>query len=388
MMIRRDDRHRSGRSHRHQGGFIITIELILITTILVIGSLAGLAAIRDALFKHYMTQQSRELVVEDANGRALGEVFDVDEHDAPRILYFDRSQPPTLSRALIGIRDDRFSSREPLYYETPNCTGDPCIKSPSDEATDSRDIAGDINAGSVSYLHALQGGPVYAIGPGDPAALPGFLYRGTPQQCPFDGVDVASRWISQKVIAGAPCEQYTLDDPQSVAADTTCLLSTGIVDLCTPPPGTVAQDDILTNYFGPVDALVNTTLGTVNALPTCSLLGVCVPEVELGTLYCPAGTSLDEGGDLVTALVRSLFDQLRATADLGLIEPLLQTVTDLLPGELTCSAVEGFQLAESVPSADDPTRNALEDLVAPFRLRAPTTSSTEWIRTSPDGEGL
>lgn len=376
------------RTRRRQGGFIITIELILITSILIIGSLVGLAAIRDALFKHYMTQQSRELVVEDANGRALGEVFDVDEHDAPRILYFDRSPPSGINRALIGIRDDRFSSREPLYYATPNCSGDPCIKSASDEATDSRDIASDVNAGSVSYLHALQGGPVYAIGPGDPAALPGFLYRGTPQQCPFDGVDVQSRWISQKVIAGAPCEQFTLDDPQSVQADTTCLLSTGIVDLCTPPPGTVAQDDILSNYIGPVDALVDTTLGTVNALPTCALLGVCVPEVEVGTLYCPAGTSLDEDGDLVTALVRTLFDQLRATTDLGLIEPLLGAVTNTLPGELTCSAVEDFQLAESVPSADDPTRNALDALVAPFQLRAPTTASSNWIRTPPDGEGL
>ncbi|WP_158773496.1 hypothetical protein [Cobetia sp. L2A1] len=373
---------------RRQGGFIITIELILITSILIIGSLVGLAAIRDALFKHYMTQQSRELVVEDANGRALGEVFDVDEHDAPRILYFDRSQPPTISRALIGIRDDRFSSREPLYYATLNCSGDPCIKSISDEATDSRDIVGDLYGGSVSYLHALQGGPVYAIGPGEPAALPGFLYRGTPQQCPFTGSDVQSRWISQKVISGVPCEAFTLDDTQDVEADTTCLLSTGVLDLCTPPPGFVAQDDILSNYIGPVDALVTSTLGTVNVLPTCSLLGVCVPEVEVGTLYCPAGTILNEDGDLVTALVRSLFDQLRATADLGLIEPVLQTVTNLLPGELTCTASGGFQLAETVPAADDPTSNALENLEAPFQLRASTTTSSEWFRTPANGEGL
>ncbi|MDO6786326.1 hypothetical protein Q4589_01850 [Cobetia marina] len=375
------------RSPGRQGGFIITIELILITSILIIGSLVGLAAIRDALFKHYMTQQSRELVVEDANGRALGEVFDVDEHDAPRILYFDRSQPPVVSRALIGIRDDRFSSREPLYYATANCSGDPCIKSASDEATDSRDIAGDVNAGSVSYLHALQGGPVYAIGPGEPAALPGFLYRGTPQQCPFSGRDVQSRWISQKVIAGTPCETFTLEEQQNPPADTSCLLSTGVLDLCTPPPGTVAQDDILTNYLGPVDALVDATLGTVNALPTCSLLGVCVPEVEVGTLYCPVGTQLQEDGDLVTALVRSLFDQLRATTDLGLIEPLLQQVTNLLPGTLECSAEGGFQLVESVPSAENPSDNALEGLAAPFQLRSPGSTGNVWFRTSPDGEG-
>ena len=153
------------------------------------------------------------------------------------------------------------------------------------------------------------------------------------------------------------------------------------------PPDTVSQDDILSNSIGPVDALVDTTLNTVNALPTCALLGVCVPEVEVGTLYCPTGTSLDEDGDLVTALVRTLFDQLRATTDLGLIEPLLEEVTNTLPGELTCSAVEDFQLAESVPSADDPTRNALDALVTPFQLRSPGSTSNVWFRTSPDGEG-
>lgn len=387
MAIRRAGKSPLGSSRRRQAGFIITIELILITTILVIGSLAGLAAIRDALFKYYMTQQSRELVVEDASGRALGEVFDVDEHDAPRILYLDRSQPPTIQRALIGIRDDRFSSREPLYYETLSCTGVPCIKSSSDEATDSRDIAGDINAGSVSYLHALQGGPVYAIGPGDTEALPGFLYRGTPQQCPFEAVDVQSRWISQKVIAGTPCEAFTLEEPQNPPADTSCLLSNGTVDFCSPPTGYQSQDDVLSNFLGPVDALVTSILGTLNASPTCTVLGSCVPYVEVGTLYCPDGTTLTDDGNLESAITRSLFDELRATMDLGLVEPVLETVTRVLPGTLECSVEGGFQLAESVPSAEDPSDNALEGLAAPFQLRSPTTASDVWYRTSSDREG-
>jgi hypothetical protein len=89
----------------------------------------------------------------------------------------------------------------------------------------------------------------------------------------------------------------------------------------------------------------------------------------------------------VTALVRSLFDQLRATTDLGLIEPLLQQVTNLLPGTLECSAEGGFQLAESVPSAENPSDNALEGLAAPFQLRSPGSAGNVWFRTSPDGEG-
>ena len=66
---------------RRQGGFIITVELLLIATILVIGSIVGVIAIRDALVKRIAQQRSQAVLVIDDGGRVLGEAlgFDAEE---------------------------------------------------------------------------------------------------------------------------------------------------------------------------------------------------------------------------------------------------------------------------------------------------------------------
>jgi hypothetical protein len=243
-----------------QKGFIITIELILISTVLVIGTFVGVVAIRDALFKQYIQKQSRDVYVTDSDGRVLGKAIDYDEHEAPRIPYIDRTVEPASPdpahrnyRALIGIRDDRFTSREPVYYDGANCTGTPCIKAPSDETADNVGIDNLSATGAVGYIYKLQDGPTYAIGR-SPDGIKGYLFRETANSCPVSPELIQSRYISQKVVTGSPCEAVSVGtgggDGDFVAdADTSCLVAAddplGLIPDCTCPAGFTDQNDVL-----------------------------------------------------------------------------------------------------------------------------------------------
>ncbi len=200
------------RVRQYQGGFIITLELILVSTILVIGTFIGVVALRDVLFKQYVEKQSRDIYVSDSNGLVLGQALSFDQHEAPRIPYIDRLVPPLSPdpahrnyRALISIRDDRFTTREAVYYDGENCTGTPCIKAPSDEKEDNIGIDNVAATGAVGYLYKSQAGPTYAIGR-SPNGITGYLFRDTGNACPISPDAVRSRYMSEKVVTGSPCE--------------------------------------------------------------------------------------------------------------------------------------------------------------------------------------
>tara|TARA_R110001583_G_scaffold93541_1_gene236495 strand:- start:3963 stop:5171 length:1209 start_codon:yes stop_codon:yes gene_type:complete len=380
----------SGAGWRHQGGFIVTLELILIVTILVFGSLVGVVAVRDALFKYYVGQQSQQAVISDANGNVLGKAVDFDEHEAPRIFYIDRGQRQNF-RALVGIRDDRFTGREPLYFAGASCQGDPCIKSPSNETADSSGVDGIAATGAVGYLYGLQGTPTYAIGPtlDGGSGLPGFLYRETAFNCPFAAERVGSRWISQKVVVGAPCETYTIPEAQKQPAITDCLVNLG--ETCTPPEGAVDQGSILESNSEPVQAQLATTINSLNL--TLGTLGLALPSFDIGEIYCPAGTELEDDGNLATTIVyyamNTLLEPIREDP---LVESTAGDAIDntLLPltGELNCVADVDLKLAESVPNPNDPALNALEGLQPPFRISLPVDAGPDaWYPTEPNGEG-
>ena len=63
--------------------------------------------------------------------------FDV--HETPIVTFVDYGARVDGSgnelnfRALIGVRDDRFTSRQPIFYSNASCTTDPCIAGPSVE---------------------------------------------------------------------------------------------------------------------------------------------------------------------------------------------------------------------------------------------------------------
>jgi len=381
----------------YQQGYILTIELILIITILIIGSIGGVILVRDALIKRHQTKVDNQITVVDANNRPLGIAVSFDEHQAPLIFYTDRGANNTY-RALIGIRDDRFTSREAVYYDAPNCQGNPCLKGLSDEATDSQGVSKLNNTGNVSYINALQQGPNYAIGQLGNTAI-GQLLRSTPQQCPANSEQILSRYVSQKVVTGSPCESFEIDKQP---ADSSCLV--GVTALGNPLLGTSdqglsqscdtcqsgyeSQGDILDLYLPQVEPLLNTAL---NAL---SLVGIGTSvDIELGTICCPEGTRLEEDENIVETLVFTVLKTTFELVGIDLVNNLIISETLSLigiePGVTYCKTSLNLVNAEQVINITT-GELALSSLTPPFKVLLPVHSgqnSTTWIHTPPKGEG-
>lgn len=381
----------------YQQGYILTIELILIITILIIGSIGGVILVRDALIKRHQTKVDNQITVVDANNRPLGIAVSFDEHQAPLIFYTDRRANNTY-RALIGIRDDRFTSREAVYYDAPNCQGNPCLKGLSDEATDSQGVSKLNNTGNVSYINALQQGPNYAIGQLGNTVI-GQLLRSTPQQCPANSEQILSRYVSQKVVTGSPCESFEIDKQP---ADSSCLV--GVTALGRPLVGTdgrelavscdtcqtgyESQGDILDLYLPEVESLLK------DALKALKLVGIGTNfDIELGTICCPEGTRLEEDENIVETLVFTILQTTFELAGIDLVNNLIISETLSLigiePGITYCKTSLNLVNAEQVINITT-GEPALSSLTPPFKVLLPVHSgqnSTTWIHTPPKGEG-
>ena len=381
----------------YQQGYILTIELILIITILIIGSIGGVILVRDALIKRHQTKVDNQITVVDANNRPLGIAVSFDEHQAPLIFYTDRGANNTY-RALIGIRDDRFTSREAVYYDAPNCQGNPCLKGLSDEATDSQGVSKLNNTGNVSYINALQQGPNYAIGQLGNTVI-GQLLRSTPQQCPANSEQILSRYVSQKVVTGSPCESFEIDKQP---ADSSCLV--GVTALGRPLVGTdgrelavscdtcqtgyESQGDILDLYLPEVESLLK------DALKALKFVGIGTNfDIELGTICCPEGTRLEEDENIVETLVFTILQTTFELAGIDLVNNLIISETLSLigiePGITYCKTSLNLVNAEQVINITT-GEPALSSLAPPFKVLLPVHSgqnSTTWIHTPPKGEG-
>ncbi|MEP4889547.1 MAG: hypothetical protein ABJV04_05940 [Aliiglaciecola sp.] len=340
-----------------QQGFVLTIELILLVTILVIGSFVGIVAVRDALYKQKIKQLDNTIVVADSNGTVMGEVVNLDEHDAPQLFYIDRTatEPAQNYRALIGVRDDRFTSREPIYYTQLNCQGDPCIKPVSSESLDNSGVSRLPNTGAVSYFQALQGGPNYAIGR-SPNGIPGFLYKQTLEVCPMPeliggiGSPIGSRYVSQKVVTGEPCES-----PVNLPLD------------AGQPPLTCSSNDPIGALGAPIAARCDAACGSNNGSCACpsgyyQVSGGLVDSLGLDGQCCPIGSEFTE------------------TSALGLG----------VGGNALCAGLN-LKKAVSVANINDPNQNALEPFTPPFQINLPAaggrTEGDQWYSTQPQGEG-
>ncbi|WP_261765641.1 hypothetical protein [Pseudoalteromonas elyakovii] len=353
--------------------------------------------VRDALIKRHQTKVDNQITVVDANNRPLGIAVSFDEHQAPLIFYTDRGANNTY-RALIGIRDDRFTSREAVYYDAPNCQGNPCLKGLSDEATDSQGVSKLNNTGNVSYINALQQGPNYAIGQLGNSVI-GQLLRSTPQQCPANSEQILSRYVSQKVVTGSPCESFEIDKQP---ADSSCLV--GVTALGNPLLGTSdqglsqscdtcqtgyeSQGDILDLYLPQVEPLLNTAL---NAL---SLVGIGTNvDIELGTICCPEGTRLEDDENIVETLVFTILQTTFELVGIDLVNNLIISETLSLigiePGITYCKTSLNLVNAEQVINITT-GEPALSSLTPPFKVLLPVHSGqnrTTWIHTPPKGEG-
>lgn len=368
--------------NQRQQGFVVTLEILLLVTVLVLGSLAGIVAIRDALIKHYVSKQSQKTLVVDDEGRVLGEAVDYDEHDAPRLFYIDRTRDLNY-RVLIGVRDDRFTSREPIYYQGSSCMGDPCIKTTSDEGTDNSGADRVSGSGAVSYFNALQGQPNYAVGRGL-TGLPGALFSESSNECPIPPGAIGSRWNSQNVVTGVPCESFSFDDDgASEPAYTSCLVDT--LQPCECPNGFDDEADLLGTYLPAIETQVASTLTAVNALLSGGgRLPTRLDTPDIGTLCCPDALQL-QGSDLVDAVTFVVVSTV--VQDLGL-SPILQTAVDQvlapLDKDIACESFVQLKAALSVPDANDSDSNALEQFSAPFRINLPSGAGTdEWTSTPP-----
>lgn len=202
-----------------QSGFVITTTMVVVFTIVFIGLLVGLSAVKNAWFKKTAFETSVDVFVMTDAGQVLGKAVDFDEHEAPLVPFVDYDVPAVSGgnyRVLVGVRDDRFTSRERVYYPNSlNCTGQPCIFVPSTEVSgntsvNSRGVDEITGTGGVSYQLATQaGGGVgtrynYAIGSSD-GGLPGHLLRQTETNCVINIPDPSqdtyiSYWQSQRVV--------------------------------------------------------------------------------------------------------------------------------------------------------------------------------------------
>lgn len=184
---------RTRRPGRRQAGFIISMEAVLVISILGIGLFAGLAAVRNALFKYYLARQDMSFVVYDSSTppRWLGTAVGFDAFEAPLLPFVDYGvkHPAAANarnlRALVGVRNDRFTSHQPVFYSGTDCTGTVCIAQETSSGSE-----------AVAALYAMQGGPVYAVGAGpSEKQRQGALYRSSEAGC---GASMQSKWVSQQ----------------------------------------------------------------------------------------------------------------------------------------------------------------------------------------------
>ncbi len=193
-----------------QSGFVISLELILILTVLVIGTLVGVIAVRNALFELRENKLASTVIVKDSSDPVFYfKPVSYDLCEAPQILCRDPGYTlpaPTLGPAeglfaLVAIRPDRFATRDRIYYTTTDCTGAAYIAAPGDSSL------------PIGYLNALQvdanGDAVsYGVGQDDATTPAGVLYRSTTMDAAAL-TTIASVWTS----LDPDCLLFTGADP-------------------------------------------------------------------------------------------------------------------------------------------------------------------------------
>ena len=167
------------RKNRYQAGFVITVEMLLIFTLVILAVLVALAALRNALVDSGLVLRPQLVFDSSApDSRLVGKVFDFSDSETPRIRRRDPNNGLTV---LLGVRPGRFASRAPVFYSGPDCTGVPYVKGPA--------FLGPVAAVSpaleerLSVFNRLQG-IVYAVGAPTAVSVAGTLFRDAPSSTP------------------------------------------------------------------------------------------------------------------------------------------------------------------------------------------------------------
>lgn len=216
---------------KRQDGFILSIEAILVITILGIGLFVGISAVRNALaVRNAYRDHTRFLVVAD-NGLLIGEAVGFDEYDTPLVPFVDYHPSGKNYRTLIGVRPDRFTSRQAVFYEDEDCqpSAAVCLAQPDSTLAASIFLALDMSSAvsyrvlpGESYLSAMQGedgAPLYGVGGAPTGASGGLLFRTTGAPCGAD--ELRAVWYSRA--PGSDRGGLCLALPESTAPDLTFL---------------------------------------------------------------------------------------------------------------------------------------------------------------------
>tara|TARA_R100001377_G_scaffold82177_2_gene62301 strand:- start:5357 stop:6169 length:813 start_codon:yes stop_codon:yes gene_type:complete len=227
---------------RKQTGFILSLEAVLLFTVLGIGLLLGLSALRNALFKYYVSQQDERFIAADSSVPAIliGKVIGFDKYNAPQVVFVDYHNSSTNPlpggfnyRTIIGVRDDRFTSGQVLFYSANSCQAGPvCIASPGSEIANTLVGNRTTLTGTISYLNAMQGSdsPSYAVGRNlSASSTQDLLYRSTTAACT---VTIQSMWVSETVLDSGSCiavsPNFVNSDLSSFKEAVEVLMPTGV----------------------------------------------------------------------------------------------------------------------------------------------------------------
>lgn len=211
---------------RRESGFIITLELILLLTIMGVVFIFALALIQKHLIESISEPFGRSILVFDSTGpkgnsRAIGRATSFNVYEAPQIVYRipDKTEPIA---ALLAVRPSNFTTRQSVYYTNAGCTGSTYMLNPLSPISPT--------VGEISDLYALQG-TAFAIGV-DPAnaAKTNVLFRSQPGVAPI--ATPLSRWISERYVANC---QPVAPDPILTAALIPAAIVVDMNTLYTPP---------------------------------------------------------------------------------------------------------------------------------------------------------
>jgi hypothetical protein len=194
--------HRLKRAHQRgtSGGFILTLELLLLLAIFGTVVVFALILVQQHFVKSVSNPFGRTVFVYDSTlpsgsslliGRAVG----FNQLEAPQIIY-RINDPAEPVAALLGVRPANFTTRPSVFYDSATCTGGSWMLDPTNPAAGAW--------GEVSDFYSTQG-TAFAIG--SAGGSQNVLYRSTPGAAP--AVMPQSHWVS---------ERYTLNC-QPVAPD-------------------------------------------------------------------------------------------------------------------------------------------------------------------------
>jgi len=144
---------------RHPGGFVVTIEFLILMAVLVVPLILGVVVVgRKVLtvyldYKDYREAPYQQAIVVDSSvdPKVVGPVVGYDRFEAPLVIFRESKKK---GGVVLGVRPTRVTSYAEVFYSEPTCTSTPEIRKANE--TSSPMISNDnIPAGFLYQDHHL-----------------------------------------------------------------------------------------------------------------------------------------------------------------------------------------------------------------------------------------